>query len=136
VTSLSRRDTTARASRLFREGWRRVPGNDGLTRVAVPMSAIVPREPGSDVEHRGSHDGQHHGGAAFTAALDALKEAHASHTSALDNIIQAQVSLSSLLRSAPARLRARLARWSGLLNPYPASCRHGCTASASRDITT
>jgi hypothetical protein len=28
----------------FKEGWKRIPGNDGHARVAVPMSAIVPRE--------------------------------------------------------------------------------------------
>jgi hypothetical protein len=74
---ISRRSATRL---VFKSGWRRIPDNMGQRLMAVPMSALVPREPGSDVEHRGSHDGQHHGGAAFTAALDALKEAHAAHT--------------------------------------------------------
>jgi hypothetical protein len=108
--AMARGITTRSATRLtFREGWRRVAGNDGRARVAVPMSAIVPREPGSDVEHGGRHDGQQHGGAAFTVAIDALKQAHADHVTALDAIISAQGQLIATAETRASQAESRVA---------------------------
>jgi hypothetical protein len=86
-----------------------VAGNDGRARVAVPMSAIVPREPGSDVEHGGRHDGQQHGGAAFTVAIGALKQAHADHVTALDAIISAQGQLIATAETRASQAESRVA---------------------------
>jgi hypothetical protein len=100
--AMARGITKRSATRLtFREGWRRVAGNDGR--------AIVPREPGSDVEHGGRHDGQQHGGAAFTVAIDALKQAHADHVTALDAIISAQGQLIATAETRASQAESRVA---------------------------
>ena len=63
----------------LREGWRRIPGNDGATRVLVPAEWLKPaREPSRGRGREPSRDT-----AAFETALTAIEAAHASEVAAL-----------------------------------------------------
>jgi hypothetical protein len=60
----------------FREGWRRIPGNDGATRVLVPAEWLKPvREPSRERGREPSRDT-----AAFETALTAIEAAHAARS--------------------------------------------------------
>jgi hypothetical protein len=103
--NISRRSATRLA---FKEGWKRIPGNDGHARVAVPMSAIMPRETTSPVQHPGEHDAGHDvgpDGAGFWAALEAVTAAHARETAALEATISAQAQVIATKDSLIAELR-------------------------------
>jgi hypothetical protein len=104
--NISRRSATRLA---FKEGWKRIPGNDGHARVAVPMPAIMPRETTSPVQHPGEHDARHdvgrHGAAGFSAALEAVTAAHARETAALEATISAQAQVIATKDSLIAVLR-------------------------------
>jgi hypothetical protein len=94
----------------LREGWRRVPGNDGAVRVLVPDDWLKPaREASRPQEREPSRDT-----VAFETALAAVEAAHAGEVTALkaqlDTAEQGRLAAQALADAALAQLADTAAR--------------------------
>jgi hypothetical protein len=117
-----RRITKASAWRLVtRRGWERLKGNDGAVRVYVPRGQ---QQPQTDVSRDDPIDSRDdptdptdspNGGDAamtgFTAALDALREAHQGHVTSMQAVIDGQAQVIATAEAKVEQLRQEVAQW-------------------------